>query len=133
MQAAAAQATEFFSCLVTIGTRKLIACLPALARTEAQAVMGVIAEELGARFARAELYIPANCSATRQSRDRQIYEQHRSAVNDGGHRFTAAELAREHGLSVRQVRAILSRQRSQAPGLAPQLSSSKRCDHPQGK
>ena len=78
-----------------------------------------MADDLCMAFGRAEVYIPAGLAPRRNQRDAQIRAQYAEDGPDYVERKSTAravQLAREHGLSVRQVRTILAPVKAGAGG-----------------
>lgn len=101
----------FVSSLVAIGAARLATCLPALGSDQARRLMAEVADDLCVQFARTELYIPAGIAGKRAVRDVGMRRQYAEDGPGGVQRGTAAraaQLARQHNLSVRRVRAILA-------------------------
>lgn len=112
MHTTAIRPPGFISSLIAIGAARLAARLPMLGSDQAAAVMAEVADDLCANFGRTELYIPARCADEREARNAGICAQYAEDGPDGVRGMTAeraAQLAKNHRLSVRQMRTILSR------------------------
>ncbi len=98
--------------LIAIGAARLQTRLPSIDQVAAGRVMQEVADELCERFARSEVYIQASCAEKRAVRDAEIRAMYSRDGADpyikAGTPARAAELARQHRLSVRRIRTILA-------------------------
>lgn len=109
--AAAERLPEFVNSLVDIGVRRITERVPRLPPDAAHQVMRAVAADLVARYRSAEIYVPAGLPGQRVARDARIREAYLQPGAGGTPARSAArirELAAEHSLSPRRVRAIVA-------------------------
>lgn len=119
MHTTSARQSRFVSSLIALGVARLASRLPSITGDQAKAVMGEVADDVCLAFGGADVYIPGSLTQRRSERNARIRAQYAENGPDDVEPKCAArsaQLAREHGLSVRQVRTILAPLKAGAGG-----------------